>query len=685
MSFERHFVLVSHGLAALGVVALASTQQVGDLYVWVAILARLWSARRGVWGTGFELSPAAASVASVISLLLVLSPVFFAGAAPIRAIAEFLLVLTAVKGLATKRDRDWLQLYVLAFFELVSASALTVEPVFAILFLGYLLAAPWALVLFVLRRELGDNGCAARLATEPFVEPSLFRSVAAVTFLLFLFTVAIFVFFPRVGAGYFGSGFGRGSALTGFSDDVGLSDVSALKEDQTIAMRVTVTRQGELLKNRFYWRGAALDSFDGRRWRRDREGARPLPRSAPGVFFVTEAERRSSFLNQDVILEPSASSSLFTAGRVLEIHGRFPAVTIDGLGNLRSASLAGVRARYQLLASLGPRDTAPTTASYEIPPVDPRIVELARTLVAGHATEAARVDALADFFAKGFRYTLAPGDPGDADPLARFLFETKRGHCEYFASSLAVMLRAAGIAAVVVNGYAGGEWNPYGEYFLIRQRNAHSWVEAYVDGRWQTLDATPYSGERESSFEGGLAAILDSYRMRWYRYVVNYSLEDQAGIALSLRGTSHGLWQGLSSDAWRRAWRWLTDAARERGGGRRFGLPIPLAIAGALLVVAAAAFAIRRRSRARAGAVSWPTERYLELLRLLGRRGFDKKPQETPDEFYRRIAPGLDGQAAAIERLTALYQQARFSGRDGESAPLRGEIERLLDTLEERK
>ncbi len=685
MSFERQFVLASHGLAALGVVALASTQQVGDLYVWVAILALLWSARRGFWGTGFELSPAAANVASVVSLLLVLSPVVLAGAAPIRAIAEFLLVLTAMKSLATKRSRDWLQIYVLAFFELVSASALTIEPVFAVLFLGYLLAAPWVLVLFVLRRELGDKGCAARLATEPFVEPSLFRSVATVTFLLFLFTVAIFVFFPRVGAGYLGSGLGRGSALTGFSDEVGLSDVSALKEDQTVAMRVTVTRQGELLKNRFYWRGAALDSFDGRRWRRDREGARPLPRSAPGVFFVTDAERRSTFVNEDIILEPSTSPALFTAGRVLEIHGRFPAVTIDGLGNLRSASLAGVRARYQLLASLGPRDTAPTAASYEIPPVDPRIVELARAVVTDHATETARADALVAFFAKGFRYTLAPGDPGDADPLARFLFETRRGHCEYFASSLAVMLRAAGIAAVVVNGYAGGQWNPYGEYFLIRQSDAHSWVEAHVDGRWQTLDATPYSGERAASLEEGVAAILDSYRMRWYRYVVNYSLEDQAGIALSLRGTSHGLWKGLSSDAWRRGWLWLTGLAEERGGSRRSELPSPLAIAAALLAAGAVAFGIRRRSRARTGAVSWPTERYLELLRLLGRRGFDKKPHETPDEFCRRIAPGLDGEAAAIERLTALYQEARFSGRHGERAPLRSEIDGLLDTLGERK
>ena len=118
----------------------------------------------------------------------------------------------------------------------------------------------------------------------------------------------------------------------------------------------------------------------------------------------------------------------------------------------------------------------------------------------------------------------------------------RSGNCEYFAAAMAVMLRSVGIPARVVGGFQRGDWNPYGGYFMVRMKDAHSWVEAFLDGPgWVTFDPSPRSAsEGARSF---MALYLDSMRMRWYRYVVNWSLRDQVAVAVSMhRGTAE--WHG---------------------------------------------------------------------------------------------------------------------------------------------
>ncbi len=163
---------------------------------------------------------------------------------------------------------------------------------------------------------------------------------------------------------------------------------------------------------------------------------------------------------------------------------------MDDLGNLRGA-FPPARIRYEVIAALDSERSQPTSETLELPDVDPRIPALAEERTADARDDGERARALLDVFRSGFRYSLEPGDVGDQDPLARFLFETRLGHCEYFASSLAVLLRAAGVPSRIVNGYRGGEWNEYGKYFLVRQSDAHSWVEAWIDDEWQLLDPTP--------------------------------------------------------------------------------------------------------------------------------------------------------------------------------------------------
>jgi protein-glutamine gamma-glutamyltransferase len=676
LSFQQQFVAAGHLLAAVGVCALATTHEVAPGYVAAGLGGLGWGAWRE-WRGRREggISERAANACMLAALLLSLAPVVLRGVPAVRAIAEFLLVLTGLKGAARKQDRDWLQILVLSFFQLLSAAALTVEPVFAVLFLAYLLLAPCVLVLFQLRRELGAFPSVHRLDEEPFVELSLFRSLASTTAILFVSTLVIFIVFPRVGAGYFAAPFAGGQVLTGFSEEVGLGSVAALKQDDAVALRVTVDRP-ELLQTERYWRGAALDYFDGRNWRRRPRELHPLVRPQPGVFTSLIAAPRRSVVRQEVILEPQDSAALFIAGTPLEIRGRFSEVSIDVNGNLRVIRPTGVRTRYEVLAALQPRRTPPTADALALPPLDQRIVDLARSQVADTSGDAARAEALLRFFRRGFEYTLEPGDPGSQDPLARFLFQTRRGHCEYFASAYAVMLRAVGIPSLVVTGYAGGEWNPYGQYFLIRQSDAHSWVEAYVDGTWRTYDPTPAAVPREPGLRRQMAEAIDALQMRWYRYVINYSLEDQAEAALSVRDASQRLWQNLSHD-------WWTSFGADRNGARESRIPWGTA-ALVLTLTAIAAWAWRRRSqdaRSPQGAMSMVTRSYLRLLRALAARGLEKRAAETPLEYYRRIAPRLDGHAAAVARVTALYHAARFSGRPGSSEALDRAVEEAVISL----
>jgi transglutaminase-like putative cysteine protease len=382
-------------------------------------------------------------------------------------------------------------------------------------------------------------------------------------------------------------------------------------------------------------------------------------------------------VRQEVILEPQDSAVLFFSGTPLEIRGRFSEVAIDAVGNLRVIRPTGIRTRYQVLASLGPRRIAPTAETLALPPLDPRIIELARSQASGLAGDAARAEALLGFFRRGFEYTLDPGDPGSQDPLARFLFRTRRGHCEYFASAYAVLLRAVGIPSLVVTGYAGGEWNPYGNYFLIRQSDAHSWVEAYVDGAWRTYDPTPAARPPERGLRRQLAEAIDALQMRWYRYVINYTLEDQAEAALSLRDASQRLWQRLAHD-----WRTPFSTAGEAGGDSE----VPWrAAAFVLTVVATAAWAWRRRKQqatdAAGGAASRVTRSYLRLLEALAERGLEKRAAETPLEFSHRVAPGLAAHAAAVARVTSLYHAARFSGREGAGDELDRAVEETVASL----
>jgi hypothetical protein len=302
----------------------------------------------------------------------------------------------------------------------------------------------------------------------------------------------------------------------------------------------------------------------------------------------------------------------------------------------------------------------------QLPPLSPGIARLSREVTAGSRDGYEAALKLNHFLSTRFRYTLAK-PATSLDPLEEFLFTRRSGNCEYFAAALAVMLRTLDIPARVVGGFQRGEWNPYGRYFMVRLSDAHAWVEAYFDGLgWVTLDPSPREGSVADDHPSLLALYFDAARMRWYRYVVNWSLQDQRLFATTVQRQAR---DAGSIFAWPTDWR------------RKLWHLLPAALIALLIVVRLIWRATRRGP---AGPVaSRPPRFYERALRALRRYGLSPAPAETARQFWARAREEAPAFADPLARITAIYERARFGLATPTDEEMR-EVERCLLALERR-
>jgi hypothetical protein len=286
-----------------------------------------------------------------------------------------------------------------------------------------------------------------------------------------------------------------------------------------------------------------------------------------------------------------------------------------------------------------------------------RIRQLAEQITRGAVSDRERADRLQSWLRDSgtFRYSLELPDTRGADPLEVFLFEARSGHCEYFSTAMAVMLRTLGVPTRNVTGFVGGRYNAFGGYYAIRQGDAHSWLEVNLDGVWTTYDPTPAArmeAVSESWFDD-IRAFFDAVRSRWSEDVVGYDIESQLAGLRRLWFYWHEL-KGREP---------YEPAAVDEAGDEPSSMPTYAMVA---LVVAAALVAIfwvaRRRATARKNAR--PDEQaaalYRELEGVLARRGKPRPPALTPREHAQALAAeGFSGSDAVAE-VTRRYERARF-------------------------
>ncbi len=605
----------------------------------------------------------------------------------LNATVHLVLFVMVVRLFSAQRDRDFYFLAVIAFLMVLAAALLTVDSLFLLAFAIFMLMA---VVCFILM-EMRHISAQARVHSRQPLPGLAFRNLATALALaspllvlcILLGAAAIFFLLPRASAGYLGAYAPGGEISTGFSDTVELGRIGEIQQSGSVVMHIQIEgdKQGSFdLK----WRGIALGNFDGRVWSNNRDQQPLFPQGEghfvlppPGAGFLRTALHPISYR---VLMEPLGINVFFLAATPESLDGHYGRVAIDDAGAVFDLDPDHPVNGYQASSDIEqptPGDLRAAGETYppdvisnylELPALDGRIPRLAQQITASADNNYDRAQALETYLRTHFGYTLQMSRTVPHDPLANFLFERKQGHCEYFASSMAVMLRTLGIPSRVVNGFRSGEFNDLTSQYVVRASNAHSWVEAYFPAYgWVAFDPTPGASLPVRTGWGRVSLYVDALASFWREWIVNYDVGHQQALAISASGRGRELLRFLQS-WWHRHYDRLLAAARQTGtkvavSPLRWGLGGGLIAALLLCLINArrllhwlgrSRLAARPEKSPRRAATIW----YERMTKCVARRGWHKSPSQTPDEFVARIDNA--GVRQRVAEFTRRYEGARF-------------------------
>ncbi len=620
----------------------------------------------------------------------------------IPATTHLVLFLAVMKIFSARTNRDYVWLALISFLEILAAATLTVDLTFLVFFFLFLIVGISTFISFEIKRGM-ERGQSAPVPVGTTLGRRLERSLLVTSTTVAVSTLLIasfwFILLPRVTAGYMGVYGPQPEQISGFSNEVTLGDIGSIKRNPAVVMRIRASDGDPRQLDGLKWRGIALSQFDGHRWVTH-------TRSAPAVLslgarfefprtpFREGKPSRPQPVRYRVLLEPLSTTALFAATVPMEISGRFRQLGQDDAGSIFDRRPTYALQSYDVASDTSRPPPATLRASpteypepiravyLQLPTVDPRVAELAQQVTAGFDNPYDKAAALERYLRTRFGYTLdLPTEPED-DPIAHFLLVRRKGHCEYFAAAMAVMLRTQGIPSRLVNGFLTGEYNDVGENYIVRASNAHTWAEVYFPTvGWVDFDPTP--PDPNAPGEGWLTSLshyVDAVDLWWDEWVVQYDEGHQRLLA-----------QNFITDSWS-ARRWLRQKRRQASNemyglfdhvlASRFTFPVLL-----LLGVGVVALLhgkelydwgrgtwLLRRGGARALSPHEATLLYSRLLAALRRKGFRKSAAQTPLEFAASLPP--PELAARVQEFTSLYNHARF----GEQIAPGG---RLADLLRE--
>lgn len=472
------------------------------------------------------------------------------------------------------------------------------------------------------------------------------------------FMLILFVVMPRLGP-LWAVPAPQGQGQTGFSDTLRLGDIGDLARSPAVAFRASFTSAAPAV-NEMYWRGLALDFFDGHTWTasgRFGGGGRVSPHN-------TAAEFRYS-----IIIEPHHYPWLFTLGIPVSAESAQLTLQQNRQGLLSSRQQVANKALYSVRSNkvgADPQhllDADQKKALTRLPPEgNPKARKLAHSWSMKRLTDEAIVQEAISRFSRGYWYTLQPPPVGD-DAIDGFLFSTRRGFCEHFASSFVFLMRAAGIPARLMVGYQGGELNEVESYYVVRQSDAHAWAEVWLDGSgWQIVD--PTAAVAPSRIESGLEDALaegerhlvgavdwqpriftrlhqrfDALEYSWNRWVLNYNGDSQAGLLERLLGVN---------SPW------------------RVGLAFTLLCAAIFTGFVLLNLALKQRQAA--------TDEYKllkPLVRKLKRCGISRRPGETLGQLAERISSSHPQLSESLTEVNYWYTRAVYASDPSATARLK--------------
>jgi transglutaminase-like putative cysteine protease len=540
-----------------------------------------------------------------------------------------LILLAALKMLELRTRRDAMLVIFLCCFVVITNFFYSQSPSTALFMLATLL------VILTVWLQLQN----ATLTLQPGLRTAGLLLLQAIPL-----TLILFVLFPRVQGPLWGMP-QDAYANSGLDDKMAPGSVSKLSLSDAVAFRVTFADQPPR-REQMYWRGPVLWQFDGVTW----TAGRPLGAKLP------QLEQLGSGISYTVTLEPHNKNWLFALEMPMQIS--IPAKLTHDF-QVHGETDVTSRLRYTAQSQL---DFRANTAEHprqlqralDFPhQLNPRAQQMAAEWREQSPDDQAVVDAaLAYFNRENFQYTLEP-PPLGSHAVDDFLFTTRKGFCEHYASSFVILMRAAGVPARVVTGYMGGEYNSLGNYYIVRQSDAHAWAEVWLNGRgWLRIDPTaaiaparvqsgmaaavadsaalPFLARMQAPWLSTLRFNLDLWTNQWNQWVLGYNPERQFAL--------------------------LTRLGMENIGWQKMGFTM---IGGVAILVGLFAFFLLRQLTRRDTDVTQLA--YLKFCRRLAKAGIVRAPHEGPRDFAIRAARLKPHLAAAINDITAGYVALRYS------------------------
>lgn len=684
-SLQREFEAALCLLLAIGFATLASTGSL-DLPTLLLVSAGLFYRGYLIWQRRQALLPTFWTTILTLgcATFYLVDYLFFSGSF-LKATVHLVLYVMLIRLFSAQKNRDYYFLGVLAFLMLLASAALTIQAAFLAGMAAFTVTGVVTVILMEMRHTEKTSGTLAvssrKMPNVPPVTASILRTSPAIAVAILLLGGVIFFLLPRNSSGYLRSYAANDSISTGFSDQVRLGRIGEIQRSDALVMHIQIDHD-QTGAHDLKWRGVALNLFDGRTWSNP-QMLHIVPRLADGSFHLApRATVRPPAIQYRVLMEPLNTNVFFLAPAAQTIRGNFRLLAGDDADAIFDVDAEHPPSVYSATSDVGQPSLAELRQAHgvappdillddlQLPRLDTRIPRLAQQITAAAGTNYDKAAAIESYLKSNFGYTLQLSSSVPRDPLAEFLFVRKRGHCEYFASSMAVMLRTLHIPARVVNGFRRGEFNQLTGEYVIRGRDAHSWVEAYFPGYgWITFDPTPSDGA-----DGDLsraALYLDALSSFWREWVINYDPAHQFSLAMNI--SHHGQMQWFDLQEWARAkYTAMINAARQAQmdatrAPRKWIVraAITFALLGVFIGLVQYATAItsairrwRKITRPQDAPSAVASIWYERLMRRVAKRGLHKMPGQTPQEFVGSIADvSLRRQ---IAHFTAHYESARF-------------------------
>jgi hypothetical protein len=607
----------------------------------------------------------------------------------VHPVVHLCLFAILVKLFSLARERDKWQAALGVFFLFLASMGTSVHPSIALYLLLFLALGLVLFTRFAFLHVLSGFGreepALAKLPLKGFL--------TAATVAIVVLAVPLFALLPRVRQPFIvGRGAGTGTPIeaAGFSDAVTLDSIGVIRNSREVALRVLDEKRATPAPPDYELRfkASTYDVYEGGTWRKTRNRGQ-LSREQR-VRFVLGSGTPTHWAK--IFLQPLHSKSLPLPVETAVLEPRVANLFSDvgGAVALEFMPLEVLEYRVGMidrpvLSGDPPHPEVAGEPTLDLSGLTPRMAALAKRVM-GEGPAGERAKRLETHLIQGYTYTRDFRDRSTENPLDDFLFQYRSGHCEYFASSMVLLLRSQGIPARLITGFLGGDYNPFEGYTIVRGSNAHAWVEAYLPNEgWRIFDPTPPAGRPAEAATGLLGLAQQGYDFllfRWDRYVLTYGLYDQLRIVSSLRE----LWRDLFGIFDRHE-----TAERPSHRGRSGGTELPSAaptgnspdavglrtglVALGVLILGALGLWLLRLYRTPLTA----TRAYRKLRRRFSHAG-PPLPESTPPLVFRSAAAArYPGAALPTAKVVDLYLRESFGGEPLEDE----ELEALKEALGE--